>query len=115
MNALRLSPVVISLLLLAAHFFRGAHYLLVALMLLLLLLLLVKRSWVPPLMQGVLVIGAIEWLRTLVALAQMRMEFGAPWTRMAAILGAVAVFTALSALVFWLKAIQRRYAGEPPA
>jgi len=80
---------------------------------------------VPPfvlgLIDGLLLSGvAVAWFSvpmegTLVALAQMRMEFGAPWTRMAAILGAVAVFTALSALVFWLKAIQRRYAGEPPA
>jgi hypothetical protein len=115
MNALRLSPVIFSLLLLAAHFFRGAHYAAVALMLLLLLSLLIRRDWVPLLLQGVLVLGAIEWLRTLITLVHMRMEFGAPWARLVIILGAVTIFTLASALVFWLPALRQRYRREAPA
>lgn len=109
MNALRLSPVIASLLLLAAHFLHGGHDALVVLMLLLPFLLLIRRPWVPPLTKLVLVLGAVEWLRTLITLAQMRMAFGEPWLRLAIILGAVAVFTLLSTLVFSLKAVRRRY------
>ena len=54
------------------------------------------------LFQALLVLGALEWLRALYGLAAMRMAFGEPWTRLAFILGAVALFTGLSGLVFGL-------------
>jgi len=56
-----------------------------------------------------LILGALEWLRSLYYLAAMRIAWDQPWTRLAIILGAVALFTALSGLVFNSKALRARY------
>ena len=109
MNFVRLLPVILSILLLAAHFFRAGDNLYVLVLLVSLLLLVIKKSWVPWLLQVVLVLGAVEWLRTLMFVAQMRIEFDMPWARMAIIMGAVAMFTAFSSLVFRGKALRNRY------
>lgn len=109
MNFIRLLPVFISFLLLAAHFLRAGQTLVMSILLCALFLLFVKKSWVPWVMQLILLIGAVEWVYTLVRVAQMRIEFGMPWTRMAIILGAVALFTMLSGLVFKSKALRLRY------
>ena len=109
MNFLRLLPVFISFLLLAAHFVRAGQNFLAFVLLFLLLLLTLRKSWVPWVMQLALLLGAVEWLRTLVFVVQMRMEFGMPWTRLAIILGSVALFTAFSSLVFRSKALRKRY------
>jgi len=109
MNFLRLLPLILSCVLLAAHFSRGGVAPLILVSLALPFLLLVRRPWVPRLFQVVLVLGALEWVRRLVALALERRAAGDDWVRMAAILGAVAVFTATSALVFRGSALKERY------
>jgi len=111
MTFLKLLPVFISFLLMAAHFFRAGQLLIACVLLCLLLLLMLKKPWVPRVIQLTLLLGAFEWLRTLFFLAQMRIEFGTPWTRMAIILGVVALFTALSGLVFRTEALRKRYSG----
>jgi hypothetical protein len=111
MNFLKLLPVIFSFLLLAAHFMRAGQDVLLILMLVLPLLLLLKKPWVPRVIQVVLFLGAIEWVRTLATFAQVRVAMGEPWTRMAIILGAVALFTALSGLVFKNRALYERYRG----
>ena len=83
-------PVVLSLLVLGAHFLRFGHWVGVVASVALVALLAVRRPWVPRLMQVVLVLGAVEWLRTLLDLAQMRAATGEPYARMTIILGAVA-------------------------
>lgn len=113
MNFLRLLPVIISFLLLAAHFLRAGQTLVVVALVALLLLLFLRETWVPKVIQLVLLLGAFEWLRTLYSVAQVRIELGAPWTRMALILGFVALFTALSCLVFRGKALRERFAAVP--
>lgn len=115
MNFIRLLPVIISFLLLAAHFMRAGQHLVVVVLFALLSLLLFRKNWVPLVLQFVLLLGAAEWVRTLVSVAQMRMEFGMPWIRMAVILGAVALFTLLSALVFRGKALRQRYTDSGSA
>ena len=112
MNFLRLLPVFISFVLLAAHFFRAGQTVMVLLGLFLLLLLILRKSWVPWVLQVALLLGAVEWLRTLYFIAQMRIELGMPWIRMAIILGAVALFTAFSSLVFRSKALRNRYSAD---
>ena len=109
MNFLRLLPVILSFLLLAAHFYRGGEMVLVVLSLLLPFLLLLRRHWVPWVIQVALFLGVLEWLHTAWTIAQVRMQFGAPWTRMAVIIGAVALFTALSGLVFHGRGLKTRY------
>ena len=111
MNFLRLLPVIISFIILAAHFMHAGQMNLVYLMLVLPFLLFFKKSWVPWFFQAVLLLGAAEWLRTLYFMTQVRIEYGEPWMRMAVILGAVALFTALSGLVFNNKSLRYRYTG----
>lgn len=112
MNFFRLFPVHISLLLLAAHFFRAGQVVLCIVPLLLFIPLLLREKWVPWLIQTALALGALEWVRTLVSIAQIRMANDMAWGRMAVILGVVALFTALSGLVFRSKALKSRYQYE---
>ena len=109
MNFLKLLPVILSFMLLGAHFYRSGLTALTAACIALPFLLLLPKPWVARLMQIVLVIGALEWLRALYFFAAMRVAFGEPWTRLALILGAVAMFTALSAMVFQSKGLRQRY------
>ena len=97
MTYLTLLPATLSLLLLAAHFLRSDDILLVLLALAVAGLLLVRRRWAGRVVQCVLVIGAIEWLRTLVILTQQRQLAGLPYGRMAAILAIVGAFSLASA------------------
>ncbi len=114
MNVLRLLPVILSLLLLGAHFLRTGTLVLVLGCLLAPTLLFVRRPWVPRTMQVLLVVGAAEWVRTLWGFAAFRRTHGEPWARMALILGAVALFTLLSALVFRSRALRERYSLRTP-
>jgi hypothetical protein len=114
-NFVRLLPVVISALLMAAHFMRAGQELLMALSLTLPLLLLLKHRAVPLIVSVALVLGALEWVYTLVKIAAFRADMGASWGRMAWILGLVALFTACSALVFRLRGVRARYNGAPAA
>ena len=100
MIGLQLLPVVISLLVLGAHFLRSGSIVLVAPVFVALALLGVRRRWAARVVQAVLLLGAIEWMRTLVQLASWRIQAGQPATRLVVILGSVALLTALSALAF---------------
>jgi hypothetical protein len=95
---LRALPVVLSVLVLAAHFYRAGSLALVAASLALPVLLLVGERWSARAVQAGLLLGALEWVRTLAFFASQRMEMGRPWARLAVILGVVAALTALSAL-----------------
>jgi hypothetical protein len=77
-----------------------------------LFLLFLKKPWVPRLFQFLLILGALEWLRSLYYLAAMRIAWEQPWARLAIILGAVALFTALSALVFSSRDMRARYCSK---
>ena len=80
MNFFRLLPVILSLLLLGAHFYRGGLPLLTLLCGVLPALLFLRKPWVPRLFQVLLLLGALEWLRTLYVLAAMRIAWGESWT-----------------------------------
>jgi len=109
MNIIKLLPAVLGILLLGAHFFRAGHTVLVFTSAALLLLLLVPRSWAARTVQTALVLGGLEWTRTLIVLTKMRHDMGAPWIRLSFILGGVAAFTICSALVFRFKSLRERY------
>jgi len=109
MNVLRLLPVILSLLLLAAHFYRAGLVSLAVLCVALPLLLFLRQAWVPRLFQALLLLGALEWLRALYGFAAMRIAFGEPWLRLAIILGAVALLTGLSGLVFRSGKLRARF------
>lgn len=114
MNTLKLLPVIISFLLLAAHFYRAGLVLPAGFCIVMPFILLLRESWVPRLCQILLLLGALEWLRILFVIANMRIQYDQPWIRMAVILGVVALFTALSGVVFRSKTLRERYAGKEP-
>jgi hypothetical protein len=102
-------PVVLSLVILGAHFMRYGNSMGVIGSLLLIALLLVHRPWVARLMQIVLILGALEWIRTIYELAQVRAALGEPFARMVVILGVVVAITFCSALLFQTPALKRIY------
>ena len=102
-------PVVLSILVLGAHFLRYGNSIGVLVALLLIALLFLHRPWVARMMQVVLVLGTIEWLRTMYELGHIRALHGQPYGRMLVILGVVAVVTLLAALLFESKTLRQVY------
>lgn len=107
--ALQLTVVALSLVVLGAHLLRAGGGCLLPAVLALLLLLFLRRPWVARTVQGVLVLGALEWIRTLVLLYQERVAEGRDYVRMLIILGVVTVVTFSSALVFQTEKLNRLY------
>ena len=108
-KALLYIPVVLSLLVLGAHFLRFGNWIGVFAALLLVALLFLRRPWVARLMQVVLVLGSLEWLRTMYELGHIRALHGQPYGRMLVILGVVAAVTLCSALLFQSKTLRTTY------
>jgi hypothetical protein len=109
MSMLLLFPVIFSCLLLAAHFLHAGLFPLILLALAMPPLLLVRRRWVARLVQIFLVLGALEWMRTMGELVQQRQENQLPWTRLAIILSTVALFTLASVATFGAPRLRLRY------
>ena len=109
MTFLKLIPVILSFLLLGAHFYRAGIFALLFIYVIAIFSLLIKERWIIRLSQVLLVMGALEWLRTLLRLVEMRQAMGMPWTRLAVILGIVALFTGLSALIFQGRSLKAHY------
>lgn len=109
MNFIRLLPVILSMLILTAHFLRAGYMILVILIISSLLFLFIRSSWIVRLIQVELILGGIEWIRTTFMLVNIRLANNLPWERLVIILGSVAAFTILSALVFNFKALKTRY------
>jgi hypothetical protein len=107
--ALRLFPAALALLVLGAHFLRAGHLALVAAALALVALLFVRRPWAARTVQGALVLGVIEWLRTATFLAEERRAAGVPYLRMTLILAGVSLATALSLLAFRSRAAKEHF------
>jgi hypothetical protein len=109
MFALSLAPVVVVAGVLAAHFYRAESPVGVVAALALVAVAFVRRPWAPRVVQAGLVLGALEWLRTMATFAALRIAAGQPYMRMIVILAVVALATALAALVFERRAMRRRY------
>jgi hypothetical protein len=99
MRVLRAVPAVLAFFVFVAHLLREGRPWLVALPLAAAVLCFVPRSWAVWTAKVLLALVALEWVRTLVVLAQWRISAGEPYLRMALILGGVALFTAWAA---WL-------------
>ena len=95
---------------LAAHLYRAGHVLAAIAALAAMALLAVHRPWSRRALQGLLVLGALEWLRALAALVAARASMGAPYARLAIILGAVALLTAAAAAMLETPALRARFA-----
>jgi pheromone shutdown protein TraB len=109
MILVRLLPPAIAALVLAAHFYRAGNLVVAGLAAALVALLFVPRGWAARIVQLGLAVGALEWVLTLVRLIEARQSMGQPYARLALILGAVALGTALSALVFRARSLRQRF------
>ena len=107
-------PVVLSILVLGAHFLRYGSSIGVFASIVLIGLLFLRRPWVLRLMQVFLVLGALEWVRTMYELAHMRALHGQPYGRMLVILGIVAALTFCAALLLQCRALKKIYGLERP-
>ena len=104
-----LIPMLLSCLVLAAHYLRNDNIVLMLIACAAPSLLLFRRKWATRLLQVLLIVGALEWVRATLQIRAIRVDQGREWLRMAAILGSVAGFTLLSALLFFLPPLRRRY------
>jgi hypothetical protein len=109
MIVLQLAPALLSLVVLGAHFLRAGDLVLLFGVLLVVALLAVPRRWAARLVQLALVLGALEWVRTLLHLVAARSAAGQPIARLIVILACVASLTALSALAFRTARLRQRY------
>ncbi len=109
MLPLRLFPVFISSLLIGAHFQRAGLTFVAVICVLIPFSLFYTRPVSMRLVQIFLVLAALEWMRTLLYLVQLRIDHGMEWYRLAIILGVVVLFTLCSALVFNNSRIRRIY------
>ena len=105
----RIIPVILSFLLLAAHLQRIYMYAWSYIVLLIPFILLYKKQISVRIVQVVLFIGSIEWLRIIFIYRAQRIELGESWYRLAIILGIVAIFTLLSIIVFRNKTLRDIY------
>ena len=112
MNFVRLLPVILSFGLLAAHFSRANMLPLTVVSLIVPFLLLIKRAWVARGIQILLLLGALEWIRSMFGYIEIRKSIGDDWGRLAIILVTVAMLTACSGLVFRGKLLKKRYQLE---
>jgi len=111
---MRFVPLVLSCLVLAAHHSRGDESGLVLLWLSLPIVLFFKRRWIDRAVQVVLLAGALEWALTIKTIVDVRQTAGLPYGRMLLILGAVAVFTALSGLLLETAGRKNRLPADDP-
>lgn len=102
-------PVVLSFVILGAHFMRYGNSTGVVGSTVLIALLFVRKAWAARLIQVVLILGALEWLRTIFELAQVRATLGQPFARMLVILGVVTALTVCAALLFQSPTLKRIY------
>ena len=109
-NTLLFFPVVLSALLLVAHFKKAGLIPLVILSLLIPLSLFIRKNMVAKIVQIMLILGAIEWIRTTIVIINKRLANGEDWIRVAIILGTVAIFTFCSGMLFsWSRSLKKIY------
>lgn len=112
MNFLYLLPPIVSALLIAAHFLRSGNSGLLLLSLIVPFILFIRRVWAIRVFQGLLIIGGLVWSTTGVQMIQLRQVSGESWTRLAVIMGTVALFTVGSAFIFEAKRLRSLFQGS---
>jgi len=91
------------------HFYRSGNVPAILFCLFLLAAFLIRRPWAARILQLCLALGAVEWGRTTIILMQARIEAGAPFLRLAFILGCLTLLTASSLFVFRTMAVRRYF------
>ncbi len=108
-NFFKILPIVVCFILMAAHFGRANLFVLQIVSLLIPFLLFWKNKISARIIQIFLLLSGIEWIRITIYYVQIRVENDEPWLRLAIILGAVAILTMSTALVFRSKSMKERY------
>ncbi len=111
MNFLYLLPPIVSALLIAGHFLRSGNVGLMLLGLAVPFILFIRRLWIVRVFQALLIIGSLIWISAGIQMIQWREIAGQPWTRLAVIMGIVALFTIGSASIFETKRLRSLYQG----
>ena len=111
MLALTLTPAVLSALVLAAHFLRSGRLVGCALCLAAASLAFVRRPWAPRVLQVFLLLGVLEWARTLVVLMGERHALGQPAGRLVIIIGSVIATALLGAALAGTRRVLERARG----
>jgi hypothetical protein len=106
---LKILPVILCFLLSAAHFGRANLLILQIISILIPFLLFWKTKIAATIIQACLLLAGIEWIRTTIYYARIRIENGEPWLRLAIILGSVAVLNFATILIFRTKSMKARY------
>ncbi|MHB9026415.1 MAG: hypothetical protein ACYC7E_19935 [Armatimonadota bacterium] len=99
----------LSALLLGAHFFRDGNTFFTLVYVAMFFLLFWRHPWSARIVQAALIVGVVEWVKSAMALMHERQAAGEPYTRMLIILGAVAAFTLVSAILFETGRLQRHF------
>ena len=115
MLAMLLTPAVLATLVLAAHFLRRGQMLPFVVCVAMSGLAFVRQGWARRVWQGFLGIAVLVWLGTLAAIVRQRLHDGEAWRRPVVILGAVAAFTLVSALLLEHRRAYAHYDGAGPA
>jgi hypothetical protein len=98
-RVLRSIPAGLAALLLAAHFYRASAFVPAALCVAAISLLFIRRKAAARTLRVGLAAGSFVWIVTAWRIARIRMNAGEPYFRMLAILGGVALFTAIAAWI----------------
>ncbi|MCF6335006.1 MAG: hypothetical protein L3J12_04635 [Spirochaetales bacterium] len=73
------------------------------------IILILKKTVAVRLIQIVLLLGTVEWIRTTVSTIIFREHYQQPWGRYLIIMASVSLFTLISTLVFYSKNLRARY------
>ena len=99
----------ISFLLAAAHFYRLGINIVAYLCLALPFLFFIKKRIILIVLQVILYLMTIEWIRSTLNYIQIRENEGTLWLRLALILGGVALFTLMSGILLNFGKIKEKY------
>ena len=108
-NFVKILPIILCSLVMAAHLGRANMFILQIITLLIPFILIWKNKISARVMQLFLIVYGIEWIRTINYYAQIRITKGEDWSRLAIILGVVALLNFATALVFRTKSMKERY------
>ncbi len=110
--ALRTIMIIIASLMLGAHFLRDSNLLLTLVYIIAPFILLIKERWSLIALQALMYIGGGVWISTIIVIAQRRILSGELWSRMAYILGAVALFTIVAGLLLNSLKVKEKYPSK---
>ena len=105
----RVIPLILASLMLSAHFYRHLNYPLMIISFLAPCLLFIKRRWCLITVQVFTIFGGGVWITTIVEIAKERITMGAPWGKMAVILGVVALFTIFAGQLLNSSKVKEKY------